>query len=75
MFFASYRVRSQLSLAIFTASRTYVVAEKSSKQFQTPLKSINPYEPTGGFTSLREIPHAGDRRSVPIRNVDVKIAS
>ena len=51
----SYRVCSQLSLAIFTASRTYVVAQKSSKQFQTPLKLINPYEPGGGFTSLRDI--------------------
>ena len=48
-------IHSQLSVAIFTASRTYVVAQKSSKQFQTPLKLINPYEPGGGFTSLREI--------------------
>ena len=48
-------IHSQLSVAIFTASRMYVVAEKSSKQFQTPLKLINPYEPAVGFTSLRDI--------------------
>ena len=57
----SHKGRSQLSPAVFRASRTYVVAQKSSKQFQTPLKLINPYEPGGGFTSLRDIAQFSDQ--------------
>ena len=59
--FGSYRAHSQLSLAIFRASRTYVVAQKSTKQFQTPLKLLNPYEPTYGLTSLRDIALSSDQ--------------
>ena len=53
--FGSHKARSQLSLAIFTASRTYVVAQKSWKQFQTPSKLVNPYVAMSGFSPLRDI--------------------
>ena len=59
----SKSIHSQLSVAIFTASRTYVVAQKSSKQLQTPLKLLNPYQPTFEFISLRDI----SGRNVPVQ--------
>ena len=49
----SESIHSQLSVAIFTVSRIYAVTEKSSKQFQTPLKLINPYEPAVGYFIAR----------------------
>ena len=47
--FGSHKGRSQLSPAVFRASRTYVVAQKSWKQFQTPLKLRNPWILSHGF--------------------------
>ena len=51
----SFQVMSQLSVAIFMASRTFVVAQKSSKQFQTTSKLENPYKPRCDVSTLRDI--------------------
>ena len=49
-------IHSQLSVFILDAFRTYVVAQKSSKLFQTPLKVVNSYERRGEVSTLCDFP-------------------
>ena len=48
-------IHSRISVDNVTAARMYVAAQKSSKQFQTPLKLSNPHGLTGSRISFCEL--------------------
>ena len=53
--FGCESIHSQLSIAIFIASRNRLGAQKSLITSKKSIKLVNPYKPRSGFSTLRDI--------------------